>query len=179
MMRASVRRAVTMLVLPAAVIACRTARAADAGDSASAAGADTLPMLTLERSGCRGFCPAYTLRVFADGRVIFDGARHVRVSGTATAVVSAATISALQATFTSRQFAAMPSLIDARSAACGEYAADLPAVTLTFTSAGTPHRVHWDEGCMGRPAVLDSLAQRTDSAVRSAQWITSDSGSSR
>jgi hypothetical protein len=43
----------------------------------------------LQRTRCDGVCPAYSVRVYADGRVRWDGKYAVRVSGTADAHVSA------------------------------------------------------------------------------------------
>ncbi|MES2627248.1 MAG: DUF6438 domain-containing protein [Pseudomonadota bacterium] len=36
----------------------------------------------LERTVCFGTCPSYTLRIFGDGRVIYEGRQFVRVTGT-------------------------------------------------------------------------------------------------
>ncbi len=35
------------------------------------------PWITFSRSGCLGICPVFTLRVFANGRVEYDGKRFV------------------------------------------------------------------------------------------------------
>lgn len=39
------------------------------------------PVLTFERTPCFGFCPAYTMQVFADGRVAYEGRRAVPTMG--------------------------------------------------------------------------------------------------
>ncbi|WP_046245136.1 DUF6438 domain-containing protein [Hymenobacter terrenus] len=39
------------------------------------------PVLTFERTPCFGTCPAYTMKVFADGRVAYEGRHAVPVMG--------------------------------------------------------------------------------------------------
>lgn len=40
-------------------------------------------LITLERTGCEGTCPMYTLRISADGRVVYRGKQFVRNRGRA------------------------------------------------------------------------------------------------
>ena len=42
-------------------------------------------VITLERTPCFGFCPTYTLAIFADGTVRYNGLDHVDVMGEQTA----------------------------------------------------------------------------------------------
>lgn len=39
------------------------------------------PVLTFERTPCFGTCPAYTMQVYADGRVAYEGRRNVPLMG--------------------------------------------------------------------------------------------------
>lgn len=39
------------------------------------------PVLTFERTPCFGTCPAYTMKIFADGRVAYEGRRAVPMMG--------------------------------------------------------------------------------------------------
>jgi hypothetical protein len=41
----------------------------------------TGPVLTFERTPCFGTCPAYSMKVFADGRVAYEGRRGVPMLG--------------------------------------------------------------------------------------------------
>jgi hypothetical protein len=45
------------------------------------AGAQDAPVITLQRTGCFGTCPIYSLEIFADGFVRYVGTRFVQVSG--------------------------------------------------------------------------------------------------
>ncbi|WP_310393534.1 DUF6438 domain-containing protein [Hymenobacter sp.] len=61
----------------------KTSRASKREAAARAAKAknDPGPVLTFERTPCFGFCPAYTMQVFADGRVAYEGRRAVPLMG--------------------------------------------------------------------------------------------------
>ena|SRR3974390_2673288 len=39
-------------------------------------------VVTLERTACYGVCPIYKVALLADGTVIFEGQRNVKISGT-------------------------------------------------------------------------------------------------
>jgi hypothetical protein len=39
------------------------------------------PVLTFERTPCFGTCPVYTMQVYADGRVAYEGRHHVPLLG--------------------------------------------------------------------------------------------------
>lgn len=49
---------------------------------ATKAQAEAGPVLTFERTPCFGTCPAYSMQVFADGRVAYEGRRGVPMVGT-------------------------------------------------------------------------------------------------
>jgi hypothetical protein len=38
-------------------------------------------VISLERTGCLGSCPSYTVAIHGDGRVVYDGRSHVAVIG--------------------------------------------------------------------------------------------------
>src|SRR5437762_3733651 len=40
-----------------------------------------IEQLSLERTTCYGWCPAYTVTVFGDGRVEYEGKRFVKIKG--------------------------------------------------------------------------------------------------
>ncbi|WP_210518657.1 DUF6438 domain-containing protein [Hymenobacter terricola] len=42
---------------------------------------DAAPVLTFERTPCFGTCPAYSMKVFADGRVAYEGRHAVPMMG--------------------------------------------------------------------------------------------------
>ncbi|MDZ7630133.1 MAG: DUF6438 domain-containing protein [Gemmatimonadaceae bacterium] len=151
-----------------ALVACASARTA--GDS-GATTADTVSVVTLERGGCRGSCPIYSVQLRPDGRVLFTGTRFVRVIGNDSARVTADAVAAVQRIFAERGFTQMPSEIGYGTPTCGSYATDLPTVALTLRVDDRVHRVRFDEGCRGHPAVLDTLARMIDSTGGTARWM--------
>ncbi len=47
----------------------------------AAAQENSQPVITLERTACFGACPVYTLSIYADGTVVYNGERFVDVEG--------------------------------------------------------------------------------------------------
>src|SRR5690349_3473487 len=48
--------------------------------------------ITLERTACFGVCPVYTLTIYEDGTVVYEGENHVEVMGTQTFEIDPATV---------------------------------------------------------------------------------------
>ncbi|WP_045690011.1 DUF6438 domain-containing protein [Hymenobacter sp. AT01-02] len=46
------------------------------------------PVMVFERTPCYGMCPHYTARLYADGRVEYEGFRHAPVEGKRTAQIA-------------------------------------------------------------------------------------------
>ncbi|MCP4440231.1 MAG: hypothetical protein GY810_14905 [Aureispira sp.] len=53
------------------------------------------PVATLERTTCYGVCPYYKISVYADGRVVYEGKKHVGRIGKYVAKVPTVTIEKL------------------------------------------------------------------------------------
>ncbi len=138
----------------------------------SSTASDTIPAVALERGACRGYCPTYGITLFGDGRVQFVGTRHVRQIGVDSSRVAASAVSALRLAFASRNFSSLPAEIQQGAKACGDYATDLPTAVLTVHDETGTHRVRYDEGCRGMPAMLDTLSRMVDSVSGSARWTT-------
>ena len=47
-------------------------------------------MITLQRTACFGACPVYTVSIYADGTVAYNGERFVEVEGTQTGSIDPA-----------------------------------------------------------------------------------------
>ncbi len=50
------------------------------------------PVLTFERTACMGKCPTYSMKVYADGRVMYEGRRYVPLMGQRDLKLPAATV---------------------------------------------------------------------------------------
>jgi len=60
-----------------------------------AAAQDDEPVITLERTACFGMCPIYTVSIYADGTVEYNGADQVDVMGEQTANIGAEAVTEL------------------------------------------------------------------------------------
>jgi hypothetical protein len=85
--------------------------------------------ITLSRSVCYGFCPAYTVTITGDGQVTYVGGAYVNVMGEQHAMVSPSDVQSLLARFDAIHF---DSLQDAYRAEV----TDLPTYTITLERNG-------------------------------------------
>jgi hypothetical protein len=61
---------------------------AEPGVSAAPPPPQSTELIAMERTVCQGSCPAYSVRVFTDGTLIYEGKRFVKTLGTVTKHVS-------------------------------------------------------------------------------------------
>ena len=66
--------------------------AREASRQAQQAKSETGPVLTFERTPCFGTCPGYSMQVYADGRVAYEGRRAVPIMGKQDLRLPAATV---------------------------------------------------------------------------------------
>ncbi len=161
------------LALVLVAVSCASPRAHSPSADAVGSATDSVLRISLERGSCRGSCPSYTVSLGHDGLVRFTGIRSVRPIGADSSRVPAASVTALQTAFASRQFARVPSTIEYGTPSCGAYIADLPTHVLTVRSESGEHRVRYDEGCRDHPMMLDTLARMVDSVSGAARWFLS------
>lgn len=154
-------------VLALVTTACRRTEAARASDAAP----EGAPVISLSRGPCRGTCPVYRVDLYENGAVRFDGAQHVARLGVQSGSVRSAEVRALLDAFAASTFGAADSAYVYGSASCGQYATDLPVMTLTARVQGRLKTVQRDPGCRGAPDFLRTLEARVDSVAGSARWI--------
>jgi hypothetical protein len=68
----------------------------------------TTELLAMERTECQGWCPAYSVQVFADGTLIYEGKRFVRTLGTVTKRVSPKVVQAVRSKILQHRLTTMP-----------------------------------------------------------------------
>ena len=73
----------------------KKAAAQQAQANAAKAKQEPKPVLTFERTACFGLCPAYSMQVYADGRVTYNGRRAVPLMGPQELKLPAATVAAM------------------------------------------------------------------------------------
>ncbi len=127
--------------------------------------ATTVDSITLERQPCFGFCPVYTVTLHGDGRVEYNGADFVEVTGPQTATIDPAAVQALA----DRMIAA--GYLDMNDEYLNQEVTDHPyAITSLTLTDGTTKRIAHYYGDSSAPAVLTELETAIDETAGTAQW---------
>ena len=125
--------------------------------------------LTLQRSGCYGSCPAYTVSLSTTG-ILFEGKYYVVATGKHTAPVDPDQVRALAKRFNEANFYTM----------APEYQAgvtDCPTYILTAEIDGHKKSVLDYVGAWeGMPAVVTDLEEAVDKLAQTDRWITGADG---
>lgn len=121
--------------------------------------------ITLERTGCFGSCPSYTVSITGDGSVLFDGKSYVAAIGRRTGTADPAAVRALYDQFRTADFMSLDD----------SYAADItdnPTYTLTLETAGVRKTVIDYVGVRaGMPDSVTALQDAVDRVAGTSQWI--------
>lgn len=153
-----IRRALFALFAGLALTACTPTRAAENDDVA----------ITLTRSVCFGFCPAYRVTIHGDGEVVYVGERFVNVRGEQRARIPREDVERLLLRFEAVRFAQLRD----------EYRAqvtDLPTYTVTLGRDGQTKSV-LDYGGLsaGMPQAVRDLQDEIDRVANTARWVQRD-----
>jgi hypothetical protein len=120
----------------------------------------------IQRTTCFGSCPAYTLAVYRDGTVEFEGRAYVNVCGTAIGKIGPDKVIELERKLIDAHVTAM-------DGAYADYnATDLPSAYLWFRPRGghTKGIAHY-LGDDSAPEALRRAEQAVDTAANVEQWI--------
>src|SRR5713226_416401 len=130
---------------------------------------DSKVAITLERSGCFGTCPAYTVTVSTDG-IVFKGSGFVAAPGKHTDIVDADEVRKLAKRFVAADFYSMDSSYTAS-------VTDNPFYTLSIAIDGHVKKVEDYVGSWeGMPAVITELEEEVDTFGRTERWIDGKDG---
>jgi len=121
--------------------------------------------IELSRSMCYGRCPAYSVTIWGDGSVHFNGQRYVQIPGKHDARIAHDTVMELVREFERAKF----------FAAGDKYIAEVtdnPTYTLTLTVGGKTKTVTDYVGeQVGMPLVITDLENAVDEAAGTERWI--------
>jgi len=136
-------------------------------------------MITLERTGCYGRCPSYTLTITADGAVIFHGRRFVKQEWTI--IKSAITqdqLKQLMAEFDRVKFFSLEDDYMDNPRVCAENWTDNPSAFTSISIDGKSKTVRHYHGCRGPkvPKEITELENKIDEIVNTAQWLPDKKG---
>jgi ankyrin repeat protein len=125
--------------------------------------------ITLQRSGCFGSCPSYSVTVSTDG-VVFDGGGYVVARGKHTDSIDAEAVRALAKKFVAADFYSMDE----------KYVAgvtDNPTYVLEASIDGNSKKVvDYVGSWMGMPEVITELEEEVDSLAKTSIWIEGSDG---
>lgn len=135
----------------------------------TAAPAEEGPLqITLQRTECFGYCPAYTVTIDGDGAVTYEGRSFVNVTGRQTAQIPSADVTRLLERFDAVGF---DQLNDEYRGAM----TDLPTTTITLTRNGrTKLLVDYGGTSVGMPREVRDLQAEIDRVAGTARWVLRD-----
>jgi hypothetical protein len=125
-------------------------------------------MLTLERTACFGFCPIYKLTVYGNGKVVYEGKRFVKVTGTQTTTISRAAVRKLVSEFQRIQY------FNLQDSYMGGHT-DAPSAITSLVMGKKQKTVNHYLASPDAPTKLTDLENKIDAVVNSKQWIGTDS----
>jgi Domain of unknown function (DUF6438) len=125
-------------------------------------------MITLTRTACFGFCPAYRVSISGDGQVTYVGEAFVNVVGERRATIPREDVQRLLRRFDDINFG---QLQDAYRA----HVTDLPTFTVTLERNGGRKTVA-DYGGLsaGMPRAMRELQDEIDRVANTGQWVLRD-----
>ena len=125
--------------------------------------------IQLERIGCFGTCPAYSVTIHGDGQVAYSGKSHVKETGMHEGRIGMDKIKALTSEFAKNKFWGLAE--DYSEATCsGRVCTDMATAITELTVKGVTHRVKHYYGCGSAPKSLFFLEAAIDESANSAQW---------
>ena len=121
-------------------------------------------VITLERTACFGVCPVYTLTIYGDGRIVYEGMRNVRIEGTITTTISEDKIKQLITEFQKIDYFSLKDSYEERNAT------DMPSAYTSLTVNGKTKTVRHYHGDFNAPKKLTELENKIDLIVNSDEW---------
>ena len=121
--------------------------------------------LTLERTACFGVCPVYTVTIYADGTVSYEGERFVEVTGTQTGNIGPETVDKLVGIFEDTGYFTWEDEYTQMTVT------DLPSAITSVTRDGETKRIVRYEGDDSAPLALPYLERWIDEIVGTQQWV--------
>lgn len=120
--------------------------------------------LTLERTACYGTCPVYEVKVYADGRIEYEGRDYVDVTGSQSSNMEADKVSDLVNQFVEAGY------LQWNDTYTNYYVTDMPTMITSVTVNGETKRIERYAGDESAPLELIKLENLIDKAVSSVQW---------
>ena len=122
------------------------------------------PVITMERTQCKGMCAEYKLSFFEDGSVLYEGKANASKAGIWRATVPKEAVDDLVAQFQRIGFFTLqPSY--------GGGLSQNPVAVISFRWNDRTKTVSHDSGSPFSPEALTALEDRVDASVQSVNWV--------
>lgn len=140
--------------------------AAEASTGAAAPHPQSNIEIELHRTACFGTCPIYTLQLYGNGTVVFNGKGHT-VLGVHVAHVAPSKVQNLAHALQRAGFFTL-----SWNKHCGKgYATDNPSAITTLRIGSRKRTINHYHGDMCAPGVLDGWEQRIDKVAGTSRWL--------
>jgi hypothetical protein len=120
--------------------------------------------VTLERTACFGACPVYTVTIYTDGTVVYNGERFVDVEGEQTTTIDPQVVEQLVAGFEAAGYFGWEDEYTSMSVTDQSY------VTTSVTRGGETKQIVHYLGDNAAPLALPYLEAWIDLAAHTGQW---------
>ena len=148
--------AISLLLLPGAGCAVKAGASSNDLDDV---------VITLERQACFGFCPVYTLTIYGDGTVIYDGEEFVAVKDRVEATIAKEKIEQLVQEFEAIDYFSLDDKYVERTIT------DAQTVITSITIDSKTKAIEHYHGDFTAPENLTALEDKIDEIVNSSQWV--------
>jgi len=160
-------KAIAVAVALSATIGCAHNKASDAGQGAEQLAITPDSLVQMRRGGCPPYtCPVYSVSIYLDGTVVYDGQANVAVVGRRTAKVSADRLNELLS-----QIEAMDFLDSSEQCCvCPDAADGAHLVILDYRPGSTYKTVLHDDACRSAPPALSAIERSIDQVTGVERW---------
>jgi len=157
------------VTMASVAIGCACNRATASGQGAEQLASRPDALIQMRRGGCPpGVCPVYSVSIFLDGTVAYDGQANVAVRGHRTAKLSAERLNELLS-----QIEAMDFLDSSEQCCvCPDASERAHLVILDYRPGSTAKTVLHDEACNLAPPAMGAIERSIDRATGVERWTT-------
>jgi hypothetical protein len=157
-------------LLTSTAIGCAHNRASATGQGAEQLASTPDSLIQMRRGGCPpGVCPVYSLSIFLDGTIAYDGQANVAALGHRTAKLSAERLNDLLS-----QIEAMDFLDSSEQCCvCPDATERAHLVILDYRPGSAAKTVVHDDACGLAPPTMTALERSIDSAAGVERWTSS------
>lgn len=160
---------VAMAMTATVAIGCACNKASATGQGAEQLASRPDALIQMRRGGCPpGVCPVYSVSIFLDGTVAYDGQANVAVLGHRTAKLTAQRLNDLLS-----QIEAMDFLDSAEQCCvCPDSTEKAHLVILDYRPGTTAKTILHDEACGLAPPTMSAIERSIDTAAGVERWTT-------